>query len=268
MGTSSSSALAQNGSNRRAASSSLPTLAPTEPPRNPRAVTPSSSCPAARSGCCRETVARAANRSGLAAQIAARPSFCARINPGAISRSTAYQNGLMLRTSTSIPMASMACRRSGPMVRARLADVAPPIISRTPGISQCACTSTVVIRRPPTTTCRRAAAPAGCPAAAAASRTPAPARAMPAIALAVCPMKCLRVAILLLPGRRAAAACGAPNRCCSFSRPIMPPFERRRAVPFQGDRRLDLQRGRFSMFRGRYCGRSPTRRRISSSFSR
>ena len=78
-----------------------------------------------------------------------------------------------------------------------------PIISRMPGISQCACTSTVVTRRPPTTTCRRAPSLAGCPATPAAPRTPAPATAMPASALAARPMKCLRVGICSSPVLRA-----------------------------------------------------------------
>ena len=109
-------------SNLREASSSLPTLAPTEPPRNPRVLTPSSNCSAARSGCCNATVASPTNRSGEAAQIAASPSFCALISLRARSWSRAYQNGLMLSTSTSIPRASISRRRSGPMVSARFAD--------------------------------------------------------------------------------------------------------------------------------------------------
>ena len=41
-------------------------------------------------------------------------------------RSTAYQNGLMLRTSTSIPIASIACRRFGPIVSAAFGPAPRP----------------------------------------------------------------------------------------------------------------------------------------------
>ena len=148
--------------------------------------------------------------------MSARPSFCALISLRARSRSTAYQNGLMLRTSTSIPRASISRRRSGPMMSARFSDGAPPIISLIPGISQCECTSTVLTRRPPTTTCRRSPVLAGCTPVVVTSPTPPPTTTIPAIALAVSPMKCLRVSI-----------------CSSFRRPAF-------GFTPQLDRRLEL----------------------------
>src|SRR2546422_8001301 len=66
--TPSCSALAQNGWNFGSLSSSPLTLPPMPAPRSPYFLTPSSSCGAARSGCCNATEAKATKRSGFAAQ--------------------------------------------------------------------------------------------------------------------------------------------------------------------------------------------------------
>ena len=110
--TPSSSALAQNGWNFGSLISSPATLPPMAAPRRPYFLTPSSSCSAARSGCCSATVAKATNRSGLAAHASASFSFWILMICLARSRSVLYQLGLMLSASTSMPCSSMACSRT------------------------------------------------------------------------------------------------------------------------------------------------------------
>ena len=89
------------------------TLPPMAAPRSPYFLTASSSCWAARSGCCSATEAKATKRSGCAAQNSASFSFCMRDEllrrrRGRPCTSTA----LMLSASTSMPCSSMARRRS------------------------------------------------------------------------------------------------------------------------------------------------------------
>src|SRR5262249_5023005 len=88
----------------------------------------------------------------------------------ASSRSAEYQKALTLSACTSMPSASMILRRSGPTPRRwrstdssmRRSRLVPRTRSATSVTTQCACTSTVLMRRPPTATSRRWA---GCAAA-------------------------------------------------------------------------------------------------------
>src|ERR1700681_3293774 len=148
----SSSALAHTGWNFSAASSSPLTLPPTDNPRNPNFLTPSTNCSTARSGYCSATVAKATNRSGCAAQILASPSFWIVMIWLALSRSALYQNGLMLSASTSMPCASITWMRSGRDDRCSSGGFGfTPISAIASGIAQWQCTSTVFTRRPFTT---------------------------------------------------------------------------------------------------------------------
>src|SRR5438128_255730 len=110
--TPSCSALAQNGWNFGSLISSPATLPPMPAARRPYFLTPSSSCWAARSGCCSATVAKATKRSGCAAHASASFSFCSLMSWLATSRSALYQYGLMLSASTSMPCSSIARIRS------------------------------------------------------------------------------------------------------------------------------------------------------------
>src|SRR5438105_1617572 len=150
------SAFAQNGWNFGSLSSTPSTLPPRLPPRSPYFFIPSSSCWAARSGCCKATVANATSRSGCAAQSSASFSFCSWISFVATSRSASYQYGLMLSASMSMPCASIALMRSETRdCRRSSASTCRPISAMASGNAQCACTSTVFTRLPFTTTSRR-----------------------------------------------------------------------------------------------------------------
>src|SRR5450432_4481917 len=152
----SSSAFAQTGWNFSGASSSPLTLPPTDNPRRPYFLTPSTNCSTARSGCCSATVAKATNRSGCAAQILASPSFWIVMILLAVSRSALYQNGLMLSASTSMPCASITWMRSWMDDRPSSGGFGfTPISAIASGMAQWQCTSTVFTRRPFTTTSRR-----------------------------------------------------------------------------------------------------------------
>src|SRR5207248_2735804 len=182
--TPSCSAFAQNGWNFGSLISSPLTLPPMPAPRSPYFLTPSSSCWAARSGCCSATVAKATKRSGCAAHASASFSFWSLMSWLATSRSALYQYGLMLSASTSMPCSSIARIRSDACVAmcSSGGSVEPgvdsfiPIRAMASGTAQCACTSTVLTRRPPTITSRRRAwARAG-----AAARRSQPTNAIPA----------------------------------------------------------------------------------------
>ena len=104
------------------------------------------------------TEAKATKRSGWAAQTSASFSFWMRISSRATSRSAAYQYGLMLSASTSMPCSSIARRRSAAFdIRSAGGETFRPIRAIASGTAQCACTSTVFTRRPLTTTSRRRA---------------------------------------------------------------------------------------------------------------
>ena len=182
----SASAAAQNGSNAGSPSSRPATLPPIAAPRSPMVLMPRSSCSAARSGNCSATEANAANRSLCDAQNPASVSFWTLTTCAAVSRSASYQLGLMLRTATSMPWASMTVRRSASVWPSSTSGASPPAVAAGRrnnalafGTAQCACMSTVLIRRPFTVTRRRTAPDprGGC--AAAASR-PQPTKTRPA----------------------------------------------------------------------------------------
>src|SRR5882672_38265 len=152
------SALAQNGWNFGSARSSPLTLVPTEPPRKPSFFTPSSSCCAARSGCCSATVAKPTKRSGCAAHSPASFPFWSLITAWARSRSALYQVGLIESAAMSIPCSSMARMRSSPMTSEGGATFIP-ISAIASGMATCACTSIVFTRLPLTSTSRCAGFP-------------------------------------------------------------------------------------------------------------
>ncbi len=152
----SSSALAQTGWNFGSASSCPATLPPIESPRSPKFLTACSSCSTASCGCCNATVAKATNRSGVAAQNSASFSFWIRISSAAASRSARYQNGLMLSASTSTPSASISAMRSETLDhRSPGASSGWLITAAASGTTVWAWISTVLTRLPLTTTSRR-----------------------------------------------------------------------------------------------------------------
>src|SRR5262249_3584988 len=112
----------------------------------------------ARSGYWSATEANATNRSGYLAQNSASRSFWILTTWVAMSRSARYQRGLMLSASMSMPCASISRRRRRPtssIPGPRWSSTRSPSRAYASGITQCACTSTVLTRRPPTTTSRR-----------------------------------------------------------------------------------------------------------------
>src|SRR5262245_41242180 len=159
--TPSCSALAQNGWNFGSLISSPLTLPPMAAPRRLYFFTPSSSCSAARSGCCSATVAKATKRSGCAAHVSASLALLTAHTCLARSRSALYQFGLMLSASTSMPCSSIACRRTAicaAVSRSGRSCGPPnlsPISASDSATAQCACMSTVFTRLPFTTTSRR-----------------------------------------------------------------------------------------------------------------
>src|SRR5439155_11545954 len=224
--TPSCSALAQNGWNFGSLISSPATLPPMPAPRRPYFLTPSSSCSAARSGCCSATVAKATKRSGCAAHVSASLAFWIAHTCLARSRSALYQLGLMLRASTSMPCSSIACNRTATCVAVsrsgRSCDppIFRPISASASGTAQCACTSTVFARLPLTTTSRRRP----CARAGAAASTSQPTKAMPASAPAVVWRKSRRVVMAgLHRGSRCAHYTIARGRSLAMS--THPPLE-------------------------------------------
>src|SRR6476469_4170722 len=156
----SSSALAQTGWNRSLEKSSPSTLPPIAAPFSPCFLIAVSSCCTARSGYCRLREAKAAKRSGRAAQSSASFSLLSSTILAAVSRSLPYQNGLIDSTSMSIAMASMPLRRvsiamkcsCAPLVGGITLRACSPISAIDSWNRQCACTSMVLTRLPLTLT--------------------------------------------------------------------------------------------------------------------
>ena len=156
-GTPSSSALAHTGWNLESEKATPLTLPPIAAPFMPCFFTAVSSSCTARSGACRVSEAKPANRSGFEAQSCANFSFWILTTWAARSRSRSYQLGLTDSTSMSTAWASIAASRlsismtvsSAPLTT--LGDIGPSSAVAS-GITQCACTSMVLTRLPPTMT--------------------------------------------------------------------------------------------------------------------
>src|SRR5579883_709605 len=120
-GTPSSSALAHTGWNFGSENSRPFTAPPTAAPLRPCFFTAVSSSCTARSGACRVSEAKAANRSGLLAHNSASFSFWILTILAARSRSRPYQKGLIDSTSMSTACESIAARRLSTSMKASCA---------------------------------------------------------------------------------------------------------------------------------------------------
>ena len=240
--TPSCSALAQNGWNFGSLISSPLTLPPMAAPRSPNFFTPSSSCSAARSGCCSATVAKATNRSGMRG---ARLGELRVLDRDDLLRDVAlrlYQYGLMLSASTSMPCSSMArMRRASWPCPGSAAGRCPARASGSSARAPRAPRSARGRRRSwragrSTTTSRRR----GCARAGAAARRSQPTKARPASAPAVTPRSPARRhggVLLVEPAstawwRRVVSCAGGAWRQRSNARA---PQRKRISVHFQAD---------------------------------
>src|SRR5712692_7369352 len=159
-GTPSCSAFAHTGWNFGSENSTPFTTPPIAAPFNPCFFTAVSSSCTARSGACKVSEAKAANRSGFEAQSSASFSFWIFTIAAARSRSRLYQEGLIDSTSRSMACASMAASRlsismnasAAPLTGGSWTAASAPSSAPASRKWQWACTSMVLTRLPPTMT--------------------------------------------------------------------------------------------------------------------
>ena len=202
-GTPSSSALAHTGWNLGSENSTPATAPPIAAPFNPCFFTAVSSSCTARSGACKVSEAKAAKRSGLAAQSSASFSFCSLTIWPASSRSRPYQKGFMDSTSMSTACPSIAFSRLSISMKASAAPLtggsctaAASAPSNAPASRkwQWACTSMVLTFLPLTATGRVRDEPCAC----ALSSRPQLQKTIP-VAAAVPPLRKFRRVVMRRP---------------------------------------------------------------------